>query len=342
MEKVLITGASGYIALHCIVELLKNGYAVKGSLRSPGRETQVRTAVAKNIDAKNNLEFCTLDLTNNDGWEEAMNDCKYVLHVASPFPFNEPKDENELIVPAREGTLRALRAAKKSGVKKVILTSSVAAIQYGHKDSNKKFNHDDWSIIDGTNVTPYVKSKTIAEKAAWDFINNQDNKTLELTVINPSFVLGPSLSDDIGGTSTDTIRKFLTKEIPAVPNVYMNYVDVRDIAKLHVQAITNENANGKRFACTSNESVHLVEIAKTLNANGFPHVTKKILPDFIVKFLALFNSEMKTMKTFLHQKILMDNSQTVDIFSWTPIPFEKTIVDMGESVQKIINDKKGK
>ena len=147
MEKVLITGASGYIALHCIVELLNNGYAVKGSLRSPNRESQVRTAIAKKIDTKNNLEFCKLDLTNDDGWEEAMSDCKYVLHVASPFPFSEPKDENDLIIPAREGTLRALRAAKKSGIKKVILTSSVAAIQYGHNDSNKRFNHDDWSMI---------------------------------------------------------------------------------------------------------------------------------------------------------------------------------------------------
>jgi dihydroflavonol-4-reductase len=194
--------------------------------------------------------------------------------------------------------------------------------------------------MDGPGVTPYVKSKTIAEKVAWDFINSQDEKNLELTVINPSFVLGPSLSDDIGGTSTDTIKKFLTKAIPAVPNVYMNYVDVRDIAKLHVEAIKNENSNGKRFACTSNDSVHLVEIAKTLNGNGFPHVTKKIMPDFIVKFLALFSSEMKTMKTFLHQKILMDNSQTIEVFGWKPIPFEKTIIDMGTSVQNIMTEKK--
>ena len=266
----------------------------------------------------------------------------YVLHVASPFPFKEPKNEDEVITPAREGTLRALKAANQAGIKKVVLTSSVAAIQYGHDDPHKRFNHNDWTKMDGSGVTPYVKSKTIAERVAWDFINSQDEKNLELTVINPSFVLGPSLSDDIGGTSTDTIKKFLTKAIPAVPNVYMNYVDVRDIAKLHVEAIKNENSNGKRFACTSNESVHLVEIAKTLNGNGFPQVTKKIMPDFIVKFLALFSSEMKTMKTFLHQKILMDNSQTIEVFGWEPIPFEKTIIDMGTSVQNIMTEKRKK
>jgi len=235
-----------------------------------------------------------------------------------------------------------LNAAKKAGIKKVILTSSCAAIQYGHNDPDKCFNHNDWTLIDGQGVSPYVKSKTIAEQAAWDFINNQEEKSFELTVINPSFVLGPSLSDDIGGTSTDTIKKFLTKEIPAVPNIYMNYVDVRDIAKLHVEAIKNEKSNGKRFACTSNESVHLVEIARTLHRNGFPHVTKKIMPDFIVKFLALFSSEMKSMRTFLHQKYLMDNSQTIEVFGWEPIPFEKTIIDMGTSVQNIMNEKRNK
>jgi nucleoside-diphosphate-sugar epimerase len=160
-----------------------------------------------------------------------------------------------------------------------------------------------------------------------------------MTVINPSFVLGPSLSDDIGGTSTDTIKRFLTKEIPAVPNVYMNYVDVRDIAKLQVAAIRNSKSNGKRFACTSNESVPLLDIAKTLSANGFPKVTTKTLPDFVVKFLALFSAEMKTMKTFLNQKITMNNSQTVDVFSWTPIPFEKTIIDMGKSIQDVMDNR---
>ena len=339
MEKVLVTGGSGYIAQHCIAELLKKGYSVRTSLRSENREAEVRQAIAKEVDAKNNLEFCQLNLNEDEGWNDAMIGCSYVLHVASPFPFKEPKNENDVIIPAKEGTIRALKAAKKANIKKLILTSSVAAIQYGHDDPDKVFDHNDWTNIEGKNVTPYVKSKTIAEKAAWDFMESQTEKIFDMTVINPSFVLGPSLSDDIGGTSTDTIKRFLTREIPAVPNVYMNYVDVRDIAKLQVEAIKNTKSNGKRFACTSNESVPLIDIAKTLSANGFPKVTTKTLPDFVVKFLALFSAEMKTMKTFLNQKITMDNSQTVDVFSWTPIPFEKTIIDMGKSIQDVMDNR---
>ena len=340
MDKVLVTGASGYIALHCILELLKNGFAVRGSLRTPSRETQVRDAIAAEIDAKNNLEFCQLDLLKDEGWEEAMIGCKYVLHIASPFPFNEPKDENDLIVPAREGTLRALKAAKKNRVKRVVLTSSVAAIAYGHGTYDNRLGADDWTDINGPGITPYIKSKTIAEKAAWDFINNQEGDLLEMSVINPAFVMGPSLSNDIEGTSTDTFVKLLTNQIPACPNVYFNYVDVRDVARNHVAAMTNKDANGKRFPCTSNESVHMVEFAKILNKNGYPKVTTKTLPDIVVKFLALFSSEMKSIKSFLNKKTLLDNSQTKEVLLWQPIPMEQTVIEMGQSVKNYLNQRK--
>ena len=340
MDKVLVTGASGYIALHCIVELLKKGFAVKGSLRTPNREGQVRAAIAREINAENNLEFCQLDLLKDEGWEEAMSDCKYVLHIASPFPFKEPEDEDDLIIPAREGTLRALRSAKKNGVKRVVLTSSVAAIAYGHDTYDNRLGANDWTNINGPGISPYIKSKTIAEKAAWDFINNQEDDMLEMSVINPSFVMGPSLSDDIDGTSTDIFVKLLTNQIPACPNVYFNYVDVRDVARNHIAAMTNENANGKRFPCTSSESVHMVEFAKILNSNGFPKVTTKTLPDFFVKFLAIFSSEMKAIKSFLNKKTPMDNSQTKEILSWEPISMEKTVIEMGQSVKNYLNQRK--
>ena len=169
-----------YIAQHCIAELLKKGYSVRTSLRSENREAEVRQAIAKEVDAKNNLEFCQLNLNEDEGWNDAMIGCSYVLHVASPFPFKEPKNENDVIIPAKEGTIRALKAAKKANIKKLILTSSVAAIQYGHDDPDKVFDHNDWTNIEGKNVTPYVKSKTIAEKAAWDFMESQTEKILSL------------------------------------------------------------------------------------------------------------------------------------------------------------------
>ena len=341
MEKVLVTGASGYIALHCIVVLLKDGFAVRGSLRSPERESEVRTAIGKEVDAKNNLEFCQLDLMKDDGWDEAVNGCDYVMHVASPFPFAAPKNENEIIEPAREGTLRALKASKNAGIKKIVITSSQAAIAYGHENSeNKIFGPDDWTNIDGPEVSAYVKSKTIAERAAWDFINSQKEKTLELVAINPGAVLGPSLSNDIKGTSTDMFKKFLTREIPACPNIYMNYVDVRDVAKNHLAALKSIEANGKRFPCMSSEAVPMIEWAKILNSNGFPQVSTKRLPDFVVKILSLFNPEMKTIKQFLNKKTKLDNSQTINILSWQPMPMEQTVIEMGKSVQSYLEKRK--
>ena len=205
MEKVLVTGASGFIAEHCIIELLKNGYSVKGSLRSMNREQEVRDAVKTETD-DTKLEFCKLDLLEDDGWEDAMWDCDYLMHVASPFVIEDPKDENELIKPAKEGTLRALNAAKKAGIKRVVLTSSVAAVN-SHMMSGAS-DHTTWTDINSKYVTPYQKSKTIAEKAAWDFYNNQDNSNkMELAVINPGGVMGPQLGNDLGGASTQIVSQ---------------------------------------------------------------------------------------------------------------------------------------
>ena len=200
MEKVLVTGASGYIAEHCIIELLKNGYAVKGSLRSMNREQEVRTAIKTAID-DNNLEFCELDLLKDDGWSDAMVDCDFVMHLASPFVLENPKDENDLIKPAKEGTLRTLTAAKKAGIKRVVVTSSTAAVNSHMKTGTS--DHNTWTDINSKYVTPYQKSKTIAEKAAWDFFNDQsDDNKMEMTVINPGGVMGPQLGKDLDGAST--------------------------------------------------------------------------------------------------------------------------------------------
>ncbi len=218
---VLVTGASGFIAKHCILRLLENGYSVRGSLR-PNKDTQskqdaVKTAIARHVSTQN-LSFVELDLMSDDNWDEAMDGCRYVLHVASPFPNAEPKDENDLITPAREGALRALRAAANAGVKRTVLTSSMAAVAYDHtQKAGHVYDEKDWSNIDG-DISAYLKSKTVAEKAAWDFIKTDAAKSMELSVINPGAVLGPLL-DKSYSTSGILVEKLLSGAVPACPNI---------------------------------------------------------------------------------------------------------------------------
>ena len=197
MKKVLVTGISGFVGQHCAAELLKNGYAVRGSVRSLSRTAEVEKGIKNEIDPKGNLTFCELDLMKDEGWDIAMEGCDYVLHVASPFVVKAPKDENELIKPAVDGTLRALKAAKIAGVKRVVLTSSTASMQ-GGRYGIVQLNQDSWTDVNEKSVTAYFKSKTLAEKAAWDFIKNQTgNEKLELVVINPGPIYGPTLTQEI-------------------------------------------------------------------------------------------------------------------------------------------------
>lgn len=335
MDKVLVTGASGYIALHCISELLKKGYAVKGSLRNLDREEEVRSSIKKEV-ADDNLEFCKLNLLSDDGWQDAMHGCEYLLHMASPFITYEPKNEDDLIRPAKEGTLRALKFAKDAGVKKVVLTSSVAAIAYGHK--KPICGPSDWSDIN-QNIGAYTKSKTIAERAAWDFINSQEQKNMTMTTIHPGLVLGPLLSDDIDGASADIMNKLITGQFPGNPNLNFTIVDVRDVALLHVKAISSDESNGKRCLTTSKDYLHMSKLSSILREGGYKKAPSKNIPNFIVKFLALFSSEMKGVARDLDRKYEVDISETISLFNWKPIEIKKTILDMAASVQNILENK---
>ena len=223
MEKVLVTGASGFIAIHCIHELIKAGYVVKGSLRNMNREDEVRKSFEKESE-NHKLEFCKLDLLDDEGCDEAAFDCDYLLHVASPFTIEEPKMESLLINPALEGTLRALNASKNSSkVKKVVLTSSMASIAYGH---NKQLCTPRDRTDTTKNVGAYVKSKTLAEKAAWDFINDDDKNSFSMTTIHPGMVFGPLLSDDIDGASAELISKMINGKFPALPDAYLSLIHI--------------------------------------------------------------------------------------------------------------------
>lgn len=334
-KKVLLTGISGFVGQHCAVELLKNGYTVRGSVRNLSKEQEVRKGIANVIDAKDNLEFCELDLSSDKGWDKAMEGCAYVLHVASPFVIAEPKDENEMIKPAVEGTLRALNAAKKAGIKKVVLTSSTVAMA-----GDKKKNHltpESWTDAKTDKVSAYMKSKTLAERAAWDFYNNQTaGNKMELTVVNPGPIYGPTLTGNLTGASMSMIKDMITGKMPMQPNAHYVMSDVRDIAKIHVAAMENDESNGERFIVTSEKPYSFVGVASILKENGFKKASPKKAPSFMVKFMSLFNREMKGMLPFVDAEISADISPTKQVFNWKPLPFEKTVLDTAKSIQPLL------
>ena len=308
-KSVFITGITGWIAQHCALELIKNNYHVVGSLRSPQRENEVRTALSKEINCDDSLSFKTCDLLSDDGWDTAMTGCEYLLHVASPFVISEPKNEDDLIKPAVEGTHRALHAAQKAGVKRVVLTSSIVAM-CAHL-SEGSFGPDTWSKYDEKyKINAYQKSKTLAEKAAWEFIKNQkDEHKMELTVINPGAVLGPCLSTDIQGASLDICAQLLTKKMPGIPNLSVPMVDVRDVAKHHFQAMTHPDAPNKRIISASAKAIPFMQLAQTLKNNGFDVPTKKV-PTWLLKALSLFDKQAKAMLPLLDRSLQCDNSET--------------------------------
>lgn len=261
---VLVTGGSGFIGSHCVVALLNAGYGVRATVRSPEREADLRHMVARaGANASDTLTFTIADLASDDEWAEAVDGSDFVLHVASPYPPDEPNDEDEVIVPARDGTIRVLRAARDAGVKRVVLTSSFVAICRGHGMPEREFTEDDWTDIDGPDVTAYVKSKVLAERAAWDFIKNEGGQT-ELSVINPTATFGPTLSNDISA-SLIPILTLLTAGAAQMANISFSVADVRDIADIHVRAMTHPGAAHQRFiACCDGSPITMDDAARIL------------------------------------------------------------------------------
>ena len=336
-KKVLLTGISGYIANHCAVELLKNGYAVRGSLRSLSKSEEVIKAIQNEVDSLDDLEFCKLNLLEDEGWDKAMNGCEYVLHVASPFINKEPKDENEYIRPAVDGTMRALRAAKKAGIKRIVITSSIVSM-LENADKSIKIDSDSWTNVNAKNVSAYAKSKTLAERSAWDFITNQSNENpLELSVINPGPVFGPTLSGNMDGASIGMMKNMILGKVPMVPQTSINMSDVRDIAKIHVLALENEKANGKRFIVTTEKAYAFQELAQILKTNGYNKVSTRLAPNLLLNFLGNFDREARSMKAFIGKTYKCDISSTMKTFNWTPISLEKTILDTAKSIESFLD-----
>lgn len=333
-ETVLLTGVSGYIGLHCAQQLLEAGFAVRGSVRNKAKEQEVRDTLAAASVNTANLTIVELDLARDTGWDDAAQGCDYVMHVASPYVIANPKSEDEIIKPAVEGTLRALSAAKKAGVKRVVLTSSFLSMAGSMKTGTVK--PSDWTDVNAKDVNTYTKSKTLAEKAAWDFVNGQtgDDK-FEMVVINPGAVFGPPLGRDITGSSMSMMDQMLRGKMPMVPASAMAMVDVRDVASLHVQAMTHPAAASLRILASDSVARSFADVAQVLKDDGHKGPSTRIAPNFLLRTIALFDREAKGMLGFLGMNLSTDNSKTRQLFGWTPIPFKQSVSDTGIAVKAL-------
>ena len=278
MEKVLVTGATGYIGLHCIHQLLNQGYAVNGSVRSPERKDEIINALKSYNTSTDNLNLYTFNLTEDDGWDEGMQGCDFLLHVASPISL-EHTDEEYFVQPAVNGVKRALTFAQKHGVKKVVLTSSVAAI-FDTMEKKTSFDESDWSDVNNPAISAYSKSKTLAEKAAWEFVKNEGHP-FELAVINPALVVGASLSGDIG-ESNKAVEMVASGRMPVAVPLMFGYVDVRDVAAAHILAMQTPASNGERFALVEKD-LWYTDVAKILRENGFDKAPTIGIPVWLAK-----------------------------------------------------------
>ena len=333
METVLVTGGTGFIGLHCLQQLLDKGYKVRTTIRSESRKQEVLEAMKKHSSNCENLEFYIADLLKDDGWKEAVEGSKYVLHVASPFFLGEPENEDVFIKPAVEGTLRVLKACADADVQKVVLTSSFAAVGYGHPREKQVYTEEDWSSVDGE-ISAYAKSKTLAEKAAWEFVENlEESKKFDLTVINPVAVTGPMLTSDIG-SSNDFLLKLISGSMPACPKIHMGYIDVRDVAKAHIFSMTEEKTNGERIIVSENE-MFFAEVGKTLNEAGFKKSPTKELPNFLVKIMSFFVGELKTLLSALDRKGDIDKTKAERFFDWEYISTEQSVTETAQQLQEM-------
>jgi nucleoside-diphosphate-sugar epimerase len=310
---------------------------VRTTVRNLAREGEVRVMLrAGGAEAGDRLAFFAADLMGDVGWPEAVNGCEFVLHVASPFPPTVPKNENELIVPAREGALRVLRAARDAGAKRVVLTSSFAAIGYGHMPRTTPFDETDWTDPNGPDVQPYAKSKTLAERAAWDFIAREGGG-LELSVVNPVGVFGPVLGADYS-TSILLIQRLMDGAMPGCPRLSFGVVDVRDVADLHLRAMTDAAAKGERFLAVSGDFMSILDIAKVLKARmgaAARHVPTRQIPDWLVRLAALRDPAVKQILPELGKVKNATSAKAQRLLGWTPRSWEEAIVATAESLQRL-------
>lgn len=337
MSTVLVTGGSGFIGSHCILQLLAGGHQVRTTVRSLKKESSVRDLLKQGgAEPGDRLSFAAADLESDTGWADAVAGCEYVLHVASPFPPGLPKHEDELIVPARDGALRVLRASRDAGVKRVVLTSSFAAIGYGHKPQSAAFDETSWTDPSGDDVRPYVKSKTLAERAAWDFMG-REGRDLQLSVVNPVMVLGPVLGSD-SSTSVLVVQRLMDGAIPGCARLYFGVVDVRDVADLHLRAMTHPSAKGERFLAVAGDFVSMLDVAKVLKRRmgaRAKRVPTLQLPDWLIRVAAMRDPSVRQILPELGKRKNATSEKARRMLGWTPRSSEEAIVATAESLVQL-------
>src|SRR5262245_12904379 len=333
MSTVLVTGGSGFVGSHAVLQLLEAGHAVRTTVRSLAKEPAVRAMLARaGAEAGARLSFFAAELERDAGWPEAVSGCEYVLHVASPIGGPAPKHEDEQIAPARDGSLRVLRAARDAGVRRVVMTSSCGAIYYGHPLRKAPFDETSWTNVDGGGMSAYVKSKAIAERAAWDFIAREGGR-LEPAVIIPIGIFGPALSRD-AASSTELVARLLNG-MPACPQIYFAVVDVRDVADLHLRAMTHPHGAGERFIATSGDALSMFDIAGILRARlgaAAAKVPTRQLPNCLVRITARFDPRRKQLLPLLGKVRNATSAKAERVLAWRPRPREETLVATAESL----------
>jgi nucleoside-diphosphate-sugar epimerase len=334
---VLVTGGSGFIGIHCILQLIAAGHRVRTTLRDLKREAQVRASLEQGgAKASEAVSFFAADLRADAGWAQAVAGCDYVLHLASPLPSGATADENELIVPAREGAVRVLRAARDAGVQRVVLTSSFAAIGYGHPARSAPFDETDWTDQTADGLAPYTRSKVLAERAAWDFMAREGG-ALELSVVNPVAVFGPVLGPDLS-SSILLIQRMLDGGMPGAPKLYFGVVDVRDVADLHLRAMTHPAAKGERFLALAGDFMSVLQIAQVLKrhmgqaANRVPGIQ---LPNWLLRLVALRVPQVKQILPELGKLKNASNAKARRVLGWAPRSSEQSIVAAAESLARL-------
>tara|TARA_B100000214_G_scaffold346364_1_gene296942 strand:+ start:82 stop:1083 length:1002 start_codon:yes stop_codon:yes gene_type:complete len=330
MEKVLVTGSTGFIGLHCIHQLIEKGYSVNGTLRSKSREEEVRSSLKKANLSDANLSLYECDLMSDDGWEKAIDGCDYVLHIASPFINGLPDHEDDLIKPALTGTQRILElSATNPQIKKIIITSSFAAVGDTF-NGQTVFNESDWSDPNNNKISAYNKSKTLAEKSAWDFM--ESNPSFKLTVINPVGVIGPMLSDDIG-TSNLFVKKILDGSTPGNPGLHIGFVDVRDVARAHVDSIKNEKSDNKRIILSKDE-IWVSELSEILRNLGYK-APKRNIPKWLITVLSLFDKQLGGLIPMIGKVRNIESSIFSEVFDWELISIEESAKVTAEQLKSM-------
>ncbi len=337
MSIVLVTGGSGFVGSHVILQLLAAGHEVRTTVRSLAREAAVRdTLAAAGATALDRLSFFAADLEKDDGWAEATAGCDYVHHVASPFPLENPRHEDDLIVPARDGTLRALRAARDAGVKRVVTTSSFAAVGYGHAERATPFTEADWTNLEGRDTLPYMKSKTIAERAAWDFIAREGGG-MEHVTVNPVAIFGPALNADTS-SSISLIQQMMQGKLPGLPRLYFGVVDVRDVADLHLRAMIDPKAAGERFLAVAGPTMSMYDIALVLRrefGSAASKVTTRRLPDWLVRLVGLVDPRARVAIPSLGLTKNATSAKARDLLGWNPRSNDEALIATGESLLRL-------